>query len=110
MIRHFHNRLGRRPAKNCRAALAREPGRKNLDMSNLEKRDGGRNSRRQYLVQHLHAAGPRPVLEALLEVEAGRDLDCVLERYAEIPIGVYRAVGADTLPIEALTVVDGGVA
>jgi hypothetical protein len=33
-----------------------------------------RSARRQRLVAHLHASGPRPVLEALLELEAGRAL------------------------------------
>jgi hypothetical protein len=79
-------------------------------MSNLEKRDGARNSRRQHLVQHLHAAGPRPIFEAMLELADGRDLDCVLERYAEIPIGIYHALGADRLPIDTLAVLDGELA
>jgi hypothetical protein len=79
-------------------------------MWTLEKRDGGRNSRRQHLVQHHHAAGPRPVFEAMLELEAGRDLDQVLERYAEIPASVYHAIGADRLPIETLTLLDGELA
>ena len=42
-------------------------------------------------------AGPRPVLEALQEVEAGRPLGAVLERYARIPAHIYRALGADAL-------------
>jgi hypothetical protein len=69
-----------------------------------------RHPRRQHLVQHLHAAGPRPVFEAMLEPDAGRDLDSVLERYAAIPIGIYHTVGADALPIETITVVDGELA
>jgi hypothetical protein len=72
--------------------------------------DGARNSGRQRLVQHLHAAGPRPIFEAMIELADGRDLDSVLERYARIPVGVYHALGADRLPIEALTLLDGGVA
>jgi hypothetical protein len=87
------------------------PGKRNFDMRiNLEALAGARNSCRQHLVQHLHAAGPRPVFEAMLELADGRDLDCVLERYAEIPIGIYHALGADRLPIETLTVLDGGAA
>jgi hypothetical protein len=39
----------------------------------------------------------------MLEPDAGRDLDSVLERYAEIPIGIYHTVGADALPIETIT-------
>ncbi len=34
--------------------------------------------RRQRAAEHLHGLGPRPVLEALVEVEAGADLDSVL--------------------------------
>jgi hypothetical protein len=66
-----------------------------------------RNARRQRLAAHLHAAGPRPVLEALLEVESGHPLDDVLERYARIPVSTYRALGADRLTIDTLTVVRG---
>lgn len=68
---------------------------------------GQRSPRRQQLVRHLHAAGPRPTLEALLEVAAGRDLDEVLARYARLPPAVYRALGADVLPIDT-TAIGGG--
>jgi hypothetical protein len=69
-----------------------------------------RSARRQRLVAHLHAAGPRPCLEALIEVARGRDLDDVLERFARIPISTYRLVGADLLPMHRLTVIDGDAA
>ena len=42
-------------------------------------------------------SGPPPGLEALLEVEAGRPLGVVLERYAGIVAHIYRALGADAL-------------
>jgi len=67
-----------------------------------------RSARRQRLLAHLHACGPRPVFEALLELEAGRALDEVLERYGRIPAHIYRALGADVLPIDAVTIIDGG--
>jgi hypothetical protein len=67
-----------------------------------------RSSRRQRLVAHLHASGPRPVLEALLELEAGRGLDEVLERYGRIPAAIYHALGADVLPIDVVVIIDGG--
>ena len=38
--------------------------------------------RRQRQAAHLHSLGPRPTLEAFLEVVDGRDLDDVLGRYA----------------------------
>lgn len=58
-------------------------------------KDDPRSSQRQRLVKHLHAAGERPVLEALLAVEAGQPLDAVLEDFARIPVATYRQVGAD---------------
>ena len=64
-----------------------------------------RSARRQRLVAHLHAAGPRPCLEALLEVAGGRNLDAVLEAYRRIPVDVYHALGADDLPIDRLTII-----
>jgi hypothetical protein len=56
-----------------------------------------RNARRQRLARSLWESGPRPVLEALLEVEAGQPLDRVLERYGRISPRIYRALGADVL-------------
>jgi hypothetical protein len=56
-----------------------------------------RNARRQHLARSLWESGPRPVLEALLEVEAGRPLELVLERYARIPAHIYRALGVNAL-------------
>lgn len=69
---------------------------------------GARSPRRQRLAAHLHACGPRPVFEALLELEAGRSLDEVLEGYGRIPARIYHALGADVLPIDVLAVIDGG--
>jgi hypothetical protein len=57
-----------------------------------------RSARRQRLSAHLHAAGPRPVLEALLAVEAGQPLDAVLEEFGRVPAATYRAVGAHAFP------------
>jgi len=68
-----------------------------------------RSTRRQELSARLHASGPRPVFEALLEVEAGRALDDVLEDFARIPASVYHAIGASELPIhKPLHVIRGG--
>jgi hypothetical protein len=53
-----------------------------------------RSPRRQKLSEHLHAAGPRPVLEALLAVEAGQPLDLVLEEFGRVAADTYRRVGA----------------
>lgn len=69
-----------------------------------------RSPRRQHLARHLHHAGPRPVLEALLAVAQGQDLDAVLEDFYRIPAGVYRAVGADMLTVDRLQVIDGDAA
>ena len=40
--------------------------------------------RRQRLAERLHRLGPRPVLEALAEVEAGKPLDSVLVEFARL--------------------------
>ena len=64
-----------------------------------------RNARRQRQTAHLHAAGPRPVLEALIAVEKGEPLDTVLEDFARVPIEVYRSIGASEF--QPLTIIDG---
>lgn len=66
------------------------------------RKQGSRlSAERQRGVTHLYAAGPRVVLEALLEVASGKSLDDVLRRYRKIPVSVYRAIGADILPAHA---------
>ena len=55
-------------------------------------------ARRQRLARHLHALGPRAMLEALQEVGAGADLDIVLSRYARLPREVVRRLGGDRWP------------
>ena len=55
-----------------------------------------RSVRRQYLSKRLHAAGSRPVLEALIDVEAGKPLDDVLEGYALIPSSFFSILGASS--------------
>ena len=67
-----------------------------------------RSARRQRLVAHLHAAGHRSCLEALLEVACGRDLDEALESFGRIPVEIYRTLGADLLSVDQLKVVAGG--
>jgi hypothetical protein len=59
------------------------------DLANTRRRD-----RRQALCRHLTIAGPRPVYEAMLELDAGVDLDNVLERYGRIPVSIYHRLGA----------------
>jgi hypothetical protein len=63
--------------------------------------------RRQHLAAHLHDCGPRPVLEALIAIDAGTLIDEVLEDFGRLPPSVYRSVGADVLPIHRLVVVRG---
>jgi hypothetical protein len=68
-----------------------------------------RSARRQRQVAHLHASGPRPVLEALIGVEKGQPLDDVLTDFARLPVAIYHAVGADKLLIDQpLAVIKGG--
>jgi hypothetical protein len=59
-----------------------------------------RNNRRQRQVAHLHAAGPRPVLEAILAVAAGQSIDAVLADFARVPVIIYHAIGANELPVD----------
>ena len=57
-----------------------------------------RSVRRRHLCTHLHSSGPRPVLEALLAVERGQDLDAVLEDFGRISADIYHALGASSFP------------
>ncbi len=51
--------------------------------------------RRQRQAEHLHRLGARPVLEALIEVANGRDLDCVLADFGRLDGAIVRALAAD---------------
>ena len=95
------------PEANSPAPLVGGNGAQETDRAGatIEGDNTQKRARRQHLVRHLHAAGPRPVLEALLELERGAALDDVLERFARIPPDVYRALGADRFPPMPLTVV-----
>ena len=66
-----------------------------------------RNAKRQRQVRHLHACGVRPVLECLIDVAAGRDLDEALTDFARLPVATYHAVGGDEFP-PLLAVIEGG--
>jgi len=70
----------------CIATISRHPS------------SNSRSSRRQHLAKHLHRCGPRHVLEALIAIEAGQDLDVVLEDFARLQPETYASVGADRLP------------
>jgi hypothetical protein len=39
-------------------------------------------------------------MEALIAVEAGGKLDDVLADFARVPVSIYKAIGADELPID----------
>ncbi len=54
--------------------------------------------KRQRQVARLHSLGPRPVLEALVEVEAGADLDSVLADFARLDPETVRQLGGDQFP------------
>ena len=51
--------------------------------------------RRQRAAEHLHNLGPRPVLEALAEVEAGAELDHVLADFERIDAEMVAGLGGD---------------
>ena len=68
-----------------------------------------RNLQRFNVARHVHAAGPRPVLEALLAVEQGKPLDAVLEDFGQaVPARVYHEVGADDFPVDSFQLITGG--
>ena len=52
--------------------------------------------RRQRAAEHLHSLDPRPVLEALAEVEAGADLDQLLADFERIDLETVRQLGGDS--------------
>ncbi len=54
--------------------------------------------RRQRAAEHLYNLGPRPVLEALAEVEAGAELDRVLADFARLDPKMVRQLGGDQFP------------
>ncbi|MCH7888331.1 MAG: hypothetical protein IIA00_03530 [Proteobacteria bacterium] len=60
--------------------------------------DGARNLRLRRAAEHLHTLGPRPVLEALIEVADGHDLDRVLADFARLDPEVVSALGGDRMP------------
>ncbi len=64
------------------------------------------NLRRQRRAEHLHGLGPRPVLEALVEVEAGADLDSVLADFAQLDRETVRQLGGDQFPAAPLREVE----
>jgi hypothetical protein len=70
--------------------------------------DISRTPRRQRLGRLLIECGERPVLEALLAVENGQDLDQVLEDFARLQPDIYAAVGADAPSIDEVIVIEGG--
>ena len=54
--------------------------------------------RRQRAASHLHRLGPRPLLEALNQVEAGGSVDDVLREYQRLDPTTVRAIGAHDFP------------
>ena len=65
-------------------------------VNDIAPSDSKRSVRRQYLCKRLHASGPRPILEALIDVENGKPLDDVLEDFARIPSSFYSILGASS--------------
>jgi hypothetical protein len=47
--------------------------------------------RRQRQVLHLHKSGPRCVMEALVAVEQGQQLDAVLADFERLPVELFHA-------------------
>jgi hypothetical protein len=85
-----------------------DPYMRTLGQFNATWCDLNRTARRQRLVKHLVECEPRPVLEALIQTEAGTPLDTVLEQYARLQPELFEMLGADELPFERVGVIDGG--
>jgi hypothetical protein len=107
---HAFHPDGDNPGPLARVDAAVPPGPDNPPIFTAIGSRHARSARLQRLAAHLHAAEPRPCLEALIEVAHGRDLDDVLERFARIRVNTYRALGADELPINRLAVINGNAA
>jgi len=58
----------------------------------------------QRAAERLHALGARAVLEAMIEVARGSNLDAVLENYARLDPAVVRELGADRFPVSIFAV------
>lgn len=58
--------------------------------------------RRRRAAEHLHRLGPRPALEAMIEIAAGADLDATLARYARLDPDIVDALGGDDFPPQPL--------
>jgi hypothetical protein len=71
-------------------------------------RELSHSPRRQLLVKRLVACGPRIVLEAVGHIEAGGDVDSILEALVGLSPQDYQAAGVADLPIDRLKVVNGG--
>jgi hypothetical protein len=68
------------------------------DLQRLSRPLDPRNPTRQRLAAHLHAARPRPVLEALIAVDGGQPLDSVLNEFGRVSVETYHAIGANDFP------------
>ena len=63
--------------------------------------------RRQRAARHLHALGPRPVLEALIQASESGNLDGTLEAFTRLDADIVRQVGGDQFPPTPLHVIGG---
>lgn len=63
--------------------------------------------RREHLARHLHSLGPQPMFLALLQVDAGHNLDEVLEEFRRVDPGLCRAMSADRFPPRPVYAVGG---
>jgi hypothetical protein len=74
----------------------------------FEVSGNSRTARRQRRATHLWECGPRPTLEALLQVESGCSVDVTLEQFGRLAPETYRALGADRFVLNAFEVIPGG--
>jgi len=65
---------------------------------------------RRRLAAHLVGLGPRAVLEALHDVDAGRGVDEVLASYGRLPTNIVASLGGDAFPVPPIYVVSEAAA
>jgi hypothetical protein len=58
-----------------------------------------RRDRIRRLGAHLYRLGPRPIVELLLEIDAGADVVERLESYSRLDASICKYLGADRLPL-----------
>ena len=67
------------------------------------------NLRLQRAVERLYRLGPRPIMELLIEIADGADLDTALATYARLDPDLVRALNGDRFPMAPIHEVQDGL-